>query len=376
MSAAPGRLRLRRVAFARLARIREGREFRGIYDPPGFAVPGRLERWLKKRGVSLWGGGKKPSPGPPPPPADVEHPAEPEQAHPAAPVTPSSPDAEAPEPAEHGHLERFTDEEHALYFGAPEETPIARRDAAILGLSRQAEALGISVVNLLSGLILAEHEVRRVERNGKTLDWGRFSRTTATAQRLRRERSDIEKEARAVTEALYISLAESPEERQREEQEYRAARGAQNEKRRERLEEEARALGGEWKALYVLPEIIRDAPHALECWRVRYALAWLRAQRLLYAEDDLPPELGKLLDLIGQKVAHPKRYKWRPSERETLIVNVWGMRAHFSPDARQKKAEALGLEGWESLKSMALRYLASERAKELSRRRRPKPPAR
>lgn len=34
----------------------EQKPFYGIDDPPGLTPPGNLERWLKKRGVNLWGG--------------------------------------------------------------------------------------------------------------------------------------------------------------------------------------------------------------------------------------------------------------------------------------------------------------------------------
>lgn len=268
----------------------------------------------------------------------------------------------------------FTDEEKALYFGAPEETPSAGRDAAILGLSRQAEEMGISVVNLLSETILAEHDVRRFERNGKTLDWRRFSRTIGTAQRLRRERSDIEKEARTIAEGPHYILGRSPEERDRatqDHQKYFAAKESTLEKRRRKLEEEWSALGVEWKALYVLPEIIQKVRASLECWRVRYALDWLRASRLMYSEEDLPPELTELLDLIGKKVARPKKYtRWKASEQERKVLYVWGMRTYLDRDAREKAARGLGFGSgefsgaWDSLERVARRYVAGARAKE------------
>lgn len=271
----------------------------------------------------------------------------------------------------------FTDDESALYFGAPEETPIARRNEAILGLSRQAEELGISVVNLLSETILAENDVRHFERwSGKRLEWGPFMNCTLTAQRLRRERSDIEKEARAITEGPYIILGRSPEERDRatqEHQQYLAAREATLEKRRRKLEEEWSALGEEWKALDVLTEIIRNRHRAPSCPRVRIALECLRSSRLLYSEEELPLELKELLDDIGRKVARPKKYtRWKASEQERKVLYVWGMRTHLGRDAREKRAQGLGFHAnenkgstaWGSLERVARRYVARSRAKE------------
>jgi hypothetical protein len=284
------------------------------------------------------------------------------------------------------HRGPWTDEEKALYFGAPEETPIARRDAAILGLSRQAEELGISVVNLLSGLLLAEHDVLRFERNGKMLEWRRFSRTIETARRLRVEHSAIEEEARAIareTNGPFIILGRNPDERLSEKQQHQedlAARKAKLEERRKKLEEGRSALAEEWKALHVLPEIIQKVHSSLECWRVRYALEWLRASRLLYAEKDLPPELRKLLDLIGNKVAHPKKYTgWKQSEREKAILGAWNAREWlgraameaaaarlFPPNKRapNKRAKGERTDAVEKLEREARRYIARARAKE------------
>jgi hypothetical protein len=237
----------------------------------------------------------------------------------------------------------FTDEENALYFGAPEETPIARRDAAILGHARKVEAHGNNVVNLLSELEFGEIAVSRFERRaGKAIEWGLFRRVPLEARRQDREDEEIKKETRAITEGPYISLAGSPEERRREEQEYRAARRAQNEERRRKLEADRIALRAEWEEMRVLRDLIRDERDALKCPRVRRALENLRASALMYADKDLRPEPRRLLDLIGKAIAHPKKYKgWKLSEQENKVRYLWNARARYSPAAFEAAAEGL-----------------------------------
>jgi len=281
----------------------------------------------------------------------------------------------------------FTDEENALYFGAPEETPMARRDAAILGHARKVEAHGNNVVNLLSELEFGEIAVSRFERKtGKAIEWRLFRRVPLEARRQDREDEEIKKETRAITEGPYISLAGSPEERQREEQGYRAARRAQNEERRKKLEEDRIALRSEWKEMRVLRHLIRDERDALECPRVRRALENLRASALMYADKDLRPEPRRLLDLIGNAIAHPKKYTgWKPSERENKVLFLWGERTRYSPAAFE--AAAAGLfppnkkppkktakdgksSAVEKLEREARRYIAKARAKGEARLRR------
>lgn len=255
---------------------------------------------------------------------------------------------EAPEemPAERSdpHRGRWTDGEKSLYFGAPEETPIARRDEAILGHARKAEARGNNVVNLLSELEFGDLAVSRFERRtGKAIEWRRFFRVPLEASQQRRESEEIKKEAIAIEQPAII-IFQTPEEKLREiqrHQEWVAARRAKLEERRKKLEEERVALGAEWKKMYVLRDLIRDDPKALECPRVRSALYSLRASALLYANKDLPSELKTLLRLTGNAIAHPKKYRWKPSEQENKVRYLWNARARYSPAAFEVAAEGL-----------------------------------
>lgn len=289
---------------------------------------------------------------------------------------PLSPAVTASEPAVSAR-----DEEEALYSKmraclSALDPGTAEWNATVLRLARRVEALGIGVVNVLNAELIAEHDVLRFERSGKTLDWRRFARMPFEGTHLRGERSAIEEEAQAIAleaEGPFIMLGRNEEERLREKeehQEYLAARRAKLEERRKKLGEEQAVIGAEWKALDVLPEIIHRVPRALASWRVRYSLEWLRGLRLMFREEDLPPELGGLLDVIGQKVAHPKKYtRWKASEQERKVLYLWGMRTHLSRDAREKRAGELGFGSgessgaWESLERVARRYVARSRAK-------------
>lgn len=122
---APSRPRLRRVAFARLARIRKGHVLRLEDGEPAPAV---------REGPGL---------------------------------------TEAQE-----RLERFTVKEMASFLQKPEKHSTAERDALILAYARQVEALGIAAEILLSEAAGAEREVLRFERwSGRALDVMRFSLT-------------------------------------------------------------------------------------------------------------------------------------------------------------------------------------------------------
>jgi len=199
--------------------------------------------------------------------------------------------------------------------GAALETP--ELDALLLAYVRQAEALGISVVNLLNETLLAEHDVIRFERRtGRPLEVESFMRSRASLARLTAE---------------------------------------------------------EWKTLDVLTEIIRNVPRALECWRVRYALRWLRSARLLYAEKDLPLELKKRLRRIGSAIDKPTKWtRWKESEREQDILAVYALRHRLGEEARELAAKRLGLRSsentpaWKTLERMALRFKARAKG--------PKPP--
>lgn len=185
----------------------------------------------------------------------------------------------------------------ALYFGAPEESPIARRDAEILRLARLTEARGINVVAVLCELLMAEDKVRDYEKKtGRTL--GRVSFSPPTPE--------------------------------------------------------------DWKALDVLTEIIRKVPEALDCRRVVNMLQVLRKMWLLRGmmEGSLPPEHARLLGRIGAAIADPPKIRFGkpgPTKREMEILEVWERRERLGPEERQEAAEALGLEGWESVKTMGLR---------------------
>jgi len=197
-------------------------------------------------------------------------------------------------------------EEHVLRFDKDER---AEADALLLAYARQAVSLGISDVNLLVEALNAETDVRAFERrSGQSLDWGRFT--------------------------LVGDLA--------------------------------RMTPDDWKALDVLVDILRGVPNALGCWRVRYALSWLRAKRHLRDEKDLPPELKKLLRRVGDAVADPKKpgahvRERRAAPRRGAILTTWQYRDLLAPDARATRAEALGFADWDSLKRQALRYLGDKR---------------
>src|ERR1017187_7697176 len=184
------------------------------------------------------------------------------------------------------HRGPWTDEEKAFHFGAPEETPIARREAAILRRVRQTEEqLGINVMDLLSGMVLAEDDVRDFEeRRKRTLGGVSFSPPTPEG----------------------------------------------------------------WKALDVLTEIIRNVPQALECRRVLDTLQTLRKMWQLREamEGSLPPELEPLLGRIGAAMVDAPKLRSanrRRTSREIEILEVWERRKHLGADERQKAAEALGL---------------------------------
>src|ERR1035438_7279119 len=69
------------------------------------------------------------------------------------------------------------------------ERAMAERDAMIHGYVRQAEALGISAVNLINEALLAEIDVRDFERRtGRALEVKRF----VEVSRLRRVMNDVE----------------------------------------------------------------------------------------------------------------------------------------------------------------------------------------
>lgn len=192
-------------------------------------------------------------------------------------------------------------EEHVLRLGAEGWKPA--REALLLNYVRQAEALGIDVVHVLSDFLLAEDAVRAFEqRKGGALDAKRFPPMRGSA----------------------ASLA--PE---------------------------------EWKALDLLADIIRNVPRALSCLRVRNTLEWLRVERLEHAERDLPA-LTRLLDEIGGIIARPRL--WSRLERRISILRAWEARSSFlSPDARDAEAKRLKLGEWKSLAREARRYIAENR---------------
>lgn len=239
----------------------------------------------------------------------------------------------------------WTDEEKALLFGRPEDTPAARRDAAIQGLTRQAEALGISVVNLINEALLAEIDVRDFERRtGRALEMERF----VGVARLMRVMDDARDCERKTGKPLTS------------------------------VEELHREIAEGWKSLDVLKEIFQNVPRALECWRVRYALEWLRAPRLLREEKGTPRELKALLRRIGAAIADPTKIpRLKPDPRRERIYDAWGGRAFLGSEAREDAARALGFrsseEGsgaWASLARVARRYIARARAMGGPRRRR------
>jgi len=189
-------------------------------------------------------------------------------------------------------------------------TPEARRrerGERLLNYVRQAEALGIDVVNILSDLLLAEDHVRAFEqRTGRALK--RFVPTQGASALL------------------------TPE---------------------------------DWKALAYLAEIIRAVPRALSCWRVLTTLEWLRSARSERAVRDLPPELTPLLDEIGKKIARPSRWWNREQlEKQREILNVWEARSSLNRDEREATAVALGLgplNAWKTLAREARRLIAGNR---------------
>lgn len=190
--------------------------------------------------------------------------------------------------------------------------PAKRKPAKPLpAIARKAKALGIDAAKLLEEAVLAESNLRAFERRtGRALDVELFTHTP------------------------YVSL--KPE---------------------------------GWKALGLdlLPEIL-DIPNALECRRVRYALRWARGTALFSRrEADLPPELKALLRRIRTAIAmEPKikrpRHPRGPSFKEQQILSAWSARADLDDEEREKRAEKLVLKNWESLRSMALRYIARARA--------------
>ena len=292
-------------------------------------------------------------------------------------------DAPAIEPDD-SHRKRWTDEEKSLYFGAPAETPVNARDAAILGHARKAETYGNNVVNVLSELEFGEIAVSRFERKkGRVIDWGSFFRVPLDERQLRTEREEIEKEAHAI-EMPTVIIFDSPEGKLREHQrhlEYVAARRAKLEERRRRLEEKKIALAAEWKEMYALRDLIRDDSKALECPRVRAALHSLRASALLFANKELPSELKELLSRIGKAIAHPRKYTgWKPSVREREVLGLWSSRSLYShaafsvaaerlfPSNRKSAARRTAEGGTTSaeakLEREARRYIARARAKE------------
>lgn len=217
-----------------------------------------------------------------------------------------------------------------LRNGGAVEDPTAGRDALILACARQAEALGISAVNLLYEAVLAEYGVRAFERGTER------------------------RPGRALVADLYDN----------------------------RRLAFVRLSPKSWKELDVLKEILYCVPNALSCWRVRQALHGLRTARRLHAERDRPREMRQLLRRIGEAIADPKKIKspWardaRETERdarETEIMDTWERRGVLSPNARSQEAKKLGLgsnpskkeesDAWSSVERQARRYIARARAK-------------
>jgi hypothetical protein len=206
-------------------------------------------------------------------------------------------------------------------------------------------------VNLLNEALVAEIDVRDFERRtGRALEVERFTHAMRTCEDLSRVLRTIALSA-GMTEEMLLELL---------------PRFAKDWKAKGKLAAgKAERLRGEiaegWKALDVLTEIIRNVPHALECRRDRYALAWLRAPRLLREEKDTPRELKALLRRIGAAVADPKKIPRRkPTPRQTAILNVWRLSRYGDLD-REEAAKRLGLADWASLERVARRYIAREK---------------
>jgi hypothetical protein len=177
----------------------------------------------------------------------------------------------------------------------------------------KAELLGVAEVDLLSEAILTELRVREHERRtGKTLVPMDFQRTDFSA---------------LTTE--------------------------------------------DWKALEVLVEILTAVPGALGSRRVRYALEWLSAQRLIHEEKDLPAGLRKLLRRIGNAISKPRKLGFYVRGRRTEARSAEILRAYFTArnlgtdglnsNQRDSLAERVGLRDWATLARMAKRYLKADK---------------
>ncbi|GEM_PF-2417094 len=108
-------------------------------------------------------------------------------------------------------------------------------------------------------------------------------------------------------------------------------------------------LAEQWRSFDFLPEILRNAPGALESAQVRAALEALRAERRARAEKDVPDELAALLRRVGDAIAKPAKVKKPDATRRVLILNLWAARHAFDDDERERRARALGLKDWDSL---------------------------
>lgn len=187
---------------------------------------------------------------------------------------------------------------------SPKTDPLSRAHL------KQAEEAGIPVGKLLSDALRAEAYVAAFERrSGKTLEWGWFART-ATPQKMTEE---------------------------------------------------------DWAALDVLAEVISSVPEALDCWRVRYSVGWLRANRLLHEEKEVPPRLRKILRRVGAAVADPKKLGFyvrgkRTADRRGKVLGAWKHGKGLDSEARDGLAQSIGLADWPTLERMARRYLADKRS--------------
>jgi len=128
----------------------------------------------------------------------------------------------------------------------------------------------------------------------------------------------------------------------------------------------------EWMALDLLPEIIRNVPLALQCWRVQAALGTLRELYASFPGKALPDELADLLRRIGTAISKPPKDPEHEaasvSERRGAILAAWEARTSLNRDERENLAARLGYvrepmspgSGWESIARLARKYRWTE----------------
>ena len=174
----------------------------------------------------------------------------------------------------------------------------------VMAYVRQAEAMNIPVIDLLNRAILAELQVREYERRmNVSVDFVRFMRVDFSGLK--------------------------PE---------------------------------EWKSLGALRDILANVLDAVDCWRVRYALAWLRANRVLHEAKDTPSPLRKFLRRLGDAIASPSEIEFyvrgrRTEKRRLEVLQAFAGGRRLSKRIDQDSmARKHAFSDWESLSRAARRY--------------------